>query len=81
MRQSERTQEVSKEAEGRPKCALKQWKEDRDTKMNRQNIKESLQILRTERSISSVSEGRVIVLFDSCTLQRDNKIWGAILQF
>ena len=38
--------------------------------MNRQISVESEQMLRTERPIRSVSEGRMIILFNSSTLQR-----------
>ena len=46
-------------------------KRDMDPHMNRQNTQESLQMLRTERSIRSLSKGRMIILFNSFTLQRD----------
>ena len=71
LRQSERLQEFSKEAEGRPKGAMERRKRDRDAQMDRQYTQESSQMLRTERSIRSVSKDRMIVLFNSSTIQRD----------
>ena len=50
---------------------MERWKRDRDAQLNKQNIQESSQMLRTERSIRSVSNGRMIILFNSSTLQRD----------
>ena len=61
----------SKEAKGRPKDAVERWKRDRDAQMNRQNTQESSQMMRTERSIRSLREGRMIILFNSSRLQRD----------
>ena len=42
-----------------------------DAQMNRQDTPASSQMLGTERSIRSVSKGRMIILFNSSTLQRD----------
>ena len=61
---------MSGEAEGRPKHAVEQWKRDRDAQMNRKHIQESSQMLETEHSIRSVSNGRMITLLNSSTLQR-----------
>ena len=61
----------SREAEGRPKGAVERWKKDMDAQMNRGDIHEPSQMLRTEHSIISVSKGIMIIHFSSSTLQRD----------
>ena len=66
----------SRETEGRPKDAVERWKRDSDAQMNRQNTQESSQMMRTERSIRSLREGRMIILFNSSRLQRDCILWS-----
>ena len=49
--------------------------------MKRQDTQESSQMLRTERSIESISKGRIIILFNSSTLQNGCHFMEDILDF
>ena len=55
---------------GRPKDAVERWKRDRDAQVNRQNIQESEQMITNEKQSMSSANRRMIILFNSSTLQR-----------
>ena len=69
------------EVEGRPKGAVERWRRDMDAQMDRQDTQQSSPMLRTERSIRLVSEGRMIILFNSSTLRKDCHFLKAFFKF